>query len=371
MSKVLTSVALIAVVLGLGGWLLAQQPGAAKGPVAPGAQAKQAVGQDKKTMFEAEAQVMVIPKRVPGKEKGKGTDEEDIATQLVLLKSPLLIERAIKNHQLQSLKVFAGREPVQIMIESLIVQRHPASPYILDFAFRGTEAEDCIAVLKAILQTYSEFLDEEYRQVSRETLALIAKARDQLEKQLLEQEAEYRAFREQAPSLLWVGAESNGQERRSALETKRAALFVGRAEIQGRLAWLEDVLAGGRSATAIHIKVNEWATRSGYDKLPEEVRRSTTRVEAYRETLKEELRENQSIEKALEEELRAVRFHISNLQREQIENDTRRNRMSRTKQLYDQTIKRLDEINLLRDMGGFDVRVLGGPRLKKPSEARP
>src|SRR5262249_58305699 len=116
----------------------------------------------------------------------------------------------------------------------------------------GGVAEDCGLVLGAIIDSYRDFLDETYRNVSDNTLELITKARDILEKDLAEKEKKYRAFREESP-LLWRGGKDGltfGQTRLADIDSKRSALLVRAAELRERLQALTEAREqdGGRAA---------------------------------------------------------------------------------------------------------------------------
>ena len=60
-------------------------------------------------------------------------------------------------------------------------------------------AEDCGVVIQAVIDTYKDFLDETYRNVSDDTVGLITRAHNLLKKELFTKEKKYAELREKAP----------------------------------------------------------------------------------------------------------------------------------------------------------------------------
>src|SRR5437763_500918 len=63
----------------------------------------------------------------------------------------------------------------------------------------GRARGDCARILEAIIASYQEFLKETYRNRSAETLELIRRAKDEVQKDLDAKQAAYRAFRHNNP----------------------------------------------------------------------------------------------------------------------------------------------------------------------------
>src|SRR5439155_23961560 len=123
---------------------------------------------------------------------------------------------------------------------------------ILNLSFRGKVAGECATVLNAVIDSYQEFLNETYKNVSDDTFDLITKASGLLKNDLATKQEDYRAFMENAP-LLWKGKDGTSlqQEKLGSIESRRATLLVRRAEVQGRLAAIEKALKEGRNRAAL------------------------------------------------------------------------------------------------------------------------
>jgi hypothetical protein len=111
-----------------------------------------------------------------------------LSTHQILIRSLLIAGRASKKPGIASLKSFGGSaDPTGQIIGSLTVNREVAkdasgmAPNILNLSYRGQERDECASILNAIIESYKDFLDETYRNVSDDTLELITKARDVLQ----------------------------------------------------------------------------------------------------------------------------------------------------------------------------------------------
>ena len=118
---------------------------------------------------------------------------------------------------------------------------------IIQLAFRGPVAEDCGKVLTALIESYQEFFDITYRNVSDQTLDLITKARDVLKTDLAEKEKKYLEFRRETP-VFWKSKDGlNMQlERVGGIENKRTALLSRKKELEARIAFIENEITNGR-----------------------------------------------------------------------------------------------------------------------------
>jgi capsular exopolysaccharide synthesis family protein len=372
-------------------------------------------------VYQTGAQVLVVKKRadvlpIPGSDASSYYDDY-ISTHLVLIKSPLIVGRAVKKHDLGALPSFAGQaDPVPAIIASLKATRdnkETSGTNIVNLSYSGPVAEDCPAVLSAVIDCYKDFLDETYRSVSDNTLELITKASGLLNNDLKEKRKKYREFRENSP-LTVEAAPKDGttptQARLGELEGKRLTLLVQSAEIEDRLRAVEAAQKQGTARELVQALSSAPADKPGTaggtaalraDLLPlllqeqtllkeygadhpevQAVRRkiSMTRefhaasaseqggpaaadpVEAYVKGLRQEKASvdlaRQSLARLAGEEQKKSR----ELRRYEDEDEEYRTEISQTHALWDQTIKRLQEINVVRDFGGYSVQTISSPR---------
>jgi capsular exopolysaccharide synthesis family protein len=376
-------------------------------------------------VYQSSAQVLVIKKRadalpIPGSDAGWSYMDDYLATHMKLIQSPLIVGQAAKKKEVQTLATLAGRpDATGIILGGLGVSRDKGSygspSNILELSFRGPVAEDCGIILNAVIQSYRDFLDETYRNVSDDTLKLITKARDSLHKDLVAKEKEYSHFREQNPSL-WKGKDgtTSQQDRYISVEARITALQLRRAEVRERLRTLEQAVQAGRSRAElialirpaekkpkeetkdlhnledqlVALLLQQQQLREDYGKDHPQVLAVTRRiafiekilgqggpvqggqkkvaatvdpVEAHLKTLREELDDIEISYRGLAELQKGQLDEARERSRYEIQDEAFRNDIGRITRLYDSIIKRLEEINVVRDFGGYDARTISPP----------
>lgn len=367
-------------------------------------------------VYQSTAQVLVIKKRsdavpIAGGDPRLAYVEDYMATHLVLLRSPLIAEGAVKKKNLASLKTFENSgNPASVVLSSLSVARDSkevadGANNVIRLSFRSHVSEDCGTVLTAVIESYQDFLDVTYRNVSDETLQLITKARDVLKQDLASAEEKYQNFRRKTP-FVWRTKDgiSVHAERVGSLEAKRSAMVIRQTELRERAKLLEKAMEGGQDTDVLlammrtsdgkthdpdrllddqllrllvqekqllqtfgddHPQVRavrdalaitrEHSAKSG---LPETPKDAKTMLQRPLQTVRVELRETELVLQSLTKVLQEIKTETQDLSNFEIEEDHLRSDIARTQQLYEGTIKRLAEINLIRDSGGFDARPL-------------
>jgi polysaccharide biosynthesis transport protein len=383
-------------------------------------------------VYQSAAQVLVVKKRPDAAGVvGQPIPVEDyVATHQVLIKSPLIIERAIQKRSLGSIRSIAatGDDTTEAIIKALTVTRNKTSTgnsNVLELSFRGGVAGECAAVLNAVIESYKDFLDETYRNMSDDTLALVTRARDVLQKDLAEKEEAYRQFRKTTP-LLWKGKDGTSlrQDRLVEIESKRSALVLRRAEIEGQLAAVESAQKDGKdrdvllamaseftakaesddskssSAPALHDQllaqlIEEQSLLQRYGAGHPDVQAVRKRIETAREFLskpgstyakaapartasknepvppdalelhlqylRQKLRQVKASEQLLADLFRKEDEEGRKLAGYEIQEEGLRSDIARTQQLYDSLIKRLQDVGLVKDVGGYDARTISPP----------
>lgn len=238
-----------------------------------------------------------------------------------------------------------------------------------------------------------------------------------LENDLAKQEAAYRKFRQES-RMVWKGKEEINphQERVTQLESKRSALLLRQAEVEGQIKSLESARQSGASPEELERLVTLVSSKE--DSVPHDrnapslksqlapllheesmlleyfgpkhpqVVSVRERIEATRrlfatgstssgssqdgpqgvsarnlsETYLEHLRREHEHLKTAEQVLAALSEREQKAARElngfEIEDTGFRNSIARTQQLYDGVVKRLQEASLVKDYGGFEARVI-------------
>jgi succinoglycan biosynthesis transport protein ExoP len=387
-------------------------------------------------IYEANAEILVVKKRpevVTGEQIHMSHFEDFVSTHTVLIKSPLIIERAIKAANLRSLQTFADDEEdlTDVIIDKLSVGRGSkelgkSADSILTLSFRGPVSHECATVVQAILDSYQEFLDETYRNMGEDTIALIEKAREVLRTDLQQQEEAYREFRQRSPLVSQGTDEVNPrQDRLAAIESQLSELLLRRADFEAQLETIQSATKVGRSRGELVALVSDLANRTEtnygvrnvaltldselfsllqaerklrnrYGPNHPHVQSVRQRIEATREFFalpnaaynpatkpNKEEDDSQSSDpvrlynRYLEQELDRVRISeqlLSTLyDREheaakqlttfELQDEEFNRNISRTQKLYDGVVSQLQGASLVKDYGGFDARIIAPARI--------
>jgi capsular exopolysaccharide synthesis family protein len=362
--------------------------------------------------YKSQAQLVVIKKR-PDALQPQGSDqhlsgEDYLGTQAGILKSPLIVGRTLevvkkkKPEALWDYERLARRHGTDLLrevVDGIKVDRDVKDTHnnIIDVSLKTAEEDECRMVLEELLVQYKRFLNETYQNLSEETVHLVVQTRNLLEKDVTRKEGEYRDFRRRIPVVLIHSKENNStvnHEHILALKQKQIEYQVRRDEIRRRLTVIENAVRGKYSREELVAMVSQLASKSVPDAsgktsdsslqdkllpvlLEEKVLREdygpdNPRVQAAEkrvdlaqrymtETLKQELldveRSEQSIAQVLDRELQTAKQAT----RYEIEDEALRTDLARTHELYDIALKRLQEVDILKDLGGFDATVIGAP----------
>ena len=367
-------------------------------------------------VYQASALVLVRklnsqPLQAAGPDMRLSYFEDYMATHVVVIRSPLIVDRAIKKKDLASMKSFeASGDPLGQILSSLAVNRDTkettgGANNVVYLSFRGPIADECGKVLTAVIDSYQEYLDKQYRNAGDDTVDLITKARDFLKNELAKSEEAFRLFRQKTP--IYGRSKEGGNvilERIGSVEAKRSALIIRRIDLLERLKLLEKAIQDGKSTAAIvamtrgmgetkaataeksledqllPLRLQERELLQSYSDDHPQVKSVRGRMELVKEhhaktsivgsadskdpvqqyltVLREEMRDTDTLEKSLSNLLEGLKLEARDLSNYDMEEDNLRNDMARKQQFYDATIKRLTEINLVRDTQGFNISVL-------------
>ena len=293
--------------------------------------------------------------------------------------------------------------------------------------FRCNGAKDSQTVLAALLDSYKEFVDKKHLSVSEDTIEMIMRDKKTLEKEIAEKEASYRLFREKAP-LLGRGKDGSElrQETLNSIQAKRSALLLHKVEVEGQLAALEGAIKEGRREEVVLAMLVDFMRKAEgaepgrerpmslqdqlFPMLLEERRlvqihgvkhaevvELRKRIEAARllmllpaaawkgesdptenggnapvdpvklhvQLLKQKLQHVQIAEDLLADVFKKEQDEARNVASFEIQNDTFRTRITMNQQLYEALTKRLTEVSLIRNVGGYQIDLLEPPSLGK------
>lgn len=391
-----------------------------------------AAGYSLPKVYQSTAQISVVKKRpdaVTGWDTRQISTENQISPPQDLLKSSLIIDSAVRSRNLTSLSTFANEEndPTETIRNSLNVaagRGTTVQSFVFKLTYRGKVQEDCNVVLAAVLDSYKSYMDRKHQSVSEDTIELIVREKQSLEKVIADKEEAYKQFRTSAPL---ISKNKDGlelrQERLNSIQTRLSAVLLQRVEVEGQLAAIEAARKEGRSKEAILAMVAEFVRKGdladgGRDKMlnlqeqlfpllleerkllelhgPKhpEVLAVQNRIEAARrllvlpptawkgkndevspaiddpialhtQLLKQKLTHLKISEELLTSVLQGEQDEARRLAAYEIQNDSFRTSITMNQQLYEALVKRLNEVSLTRDVGGYEIEMIEPPSIAK------
>jgi capsular exopolysaccharide synthesis family protein len=373
--------------------------------------------------YESQAQVVVIKKHsgtpdtlatATGDSSRSASAEDYLATHASIIHSPVVVGRAlavIKKQKPDALAWYEKRarrndtDLLREVVDAIVVRRDTKDVHnnTLELSFRTTQRDECTLVLEEVLKSYQQFLHDNYQNVSEKTVELIVRATDLLHKELKDKEAAYQEFRRQTPVALYKGKEGTtfSHEHLLNLTGKKLDYQVRRAEIAQRLAAIDKALQNGASRdelismvsslTAKSISVPDQNGRTNAtwvleDKLLPALMEEKMLLEEYgprhpqvlaahkrvelaqryaTEALRQEMNDlalsERSVGGSLNEEFETAKKAIAF----EVQDEAFRKDIERVQQLYNDTVKRLEEVNIVKDLGGFDAQPIQAPTVGK------
>jgi len=335
-----------------------------------------------------------------------------------VISSPIVAKLAVDKHGLATLRTFqASRDPALQLIAGLDVKLGGAKRNkgdIIELKYSSIHPEDCPKVLAAVVEAYRSFLGSTYEDVSGEAIELIVKAKDELDEQLSDAEKAYREFRFKVPLMYSKTPGQNVHESRLAqIEEVRSAAVLEHAKTQAKIEAIDDALRRGGSRAALTLMVGhlndgkaaEDAARGEgssmgkglFPVLLEEqmlletygpdhpkvvaVRKRIAMtkehlvgtspaadelkpvafLETYLESMREQLKLNQQTIAEMDELFAAEREASKATATHQVADETFRSELDRKRRLFDAVIKRLEEINLIKDTEKVRIQLIQPP----------
>jgi capsular exopolysaccharide synthesis family protein len=315
----------------------------------------------------------------------------------------------------------------EMIIANLNVSRErsttASTANILNLRYQSTDPDDCVEVLNAIVESYEFFLVDTYQNVSSEAVRLITSGKTLLEKTLADLHKEYRKFRIESP-VLRQGNNSltPGSQGLAKLEAERSALMVRMVAISSFLGALDGSHAKGDQAV-VQAMVAEWSRKllpdnstdsratmqeqlfpllmteqrlleSKGPKHPdviaarEQIAAARTFLttplsgisgqsapsgqgtkfdvaKATRSFLEEQLEYLKVQEKELDNRYKKEFVEAQKFSVYELDDENYRNTITQNRLLYEAIVKRLSEVDLVKNMGAYQSRTIAPPQAGK------
>ena len=330
---------------------------------------------------------------------------------------------------MQDLKTYeskTGFELVYDIQQSLSVARdqkegNGTPTNILAVHFRGPVADECPRVVEGVIDSYQNFLNETYQNVSEKTLTLINSARDLLTNKVETQQQAYQEFKLKNPYMVFGqgGKGSFYAERLGKIESKRSDLTMKVQEWTDQYARIQKAYKeGGKSAAqqailalgikptifndnndlekqlisfqiqreslletlgANHPKVKELdktiaTIKRIYNKSDDggkPLRTDASDVESFMAAMKEEIASQTTMIETLNNMFDSQTTVAREMNKYEVEEERLRTIRDQSQELLKAIVKRLQEINLVKDFGGYEARTIAPPGLGRKVSPNP
>ena len=382
-------------------------------------------------VYQSSAQISIVKKSsdtITGVDTRGLAAEENISPPQDLLKSSLIIDRAIQSKGLGSLTTIHREdedltESIKNALTVIPGKSGAGASYVFKLNFRAGDADESRAVLTALLDSFKEHMDAKHQAISKDTFELILREKKIIEEKMTEQETAYRAFRETAPLL---GKAKDGmelrQERLNTIQAKRSALLLQGVELEGQLAALAAAKKAGRSQDAILAMLLEFTRKNEnaeagrerqvslqdqlfpllleerklvqtYGANHPDVAAHRLRIEVARrllvlpasawksegdltnpavdpvtlhvQLLNQKWDHNKISEALLVKVFKTEQDEARHLSAFEIQNDAYQTSSSLNQKLYEALVRRLNEVGLIRNVGGYQIELIEPPSLGK------
>ena len=343
-----------------------------------------------------------------------GGYEDTLSTHMLLIRSPYVVSRAVEKHHLQLLPSLKNTESVAgAIIEGLQAtragDRNTPDPNVMELWYEGIDPREAAQILGAIVQSYRDFLSENYHNFGEETMQLVSQARDNVQKQLDDRRLQYKQFQQEiAPDRQGghqpardaddrnregprqdPGGEHQSKAKIESLQTamkqggNREALawLVSKAQSDanrannGPRAALEDKLfevlmreqelsenVGTNRPTMRALKRREQLLREQLGNLPlPEGADSADFLTVYLESLQQELRMSEVKLAGFDGQFDNERKESQKLAEFQRKDEQFRFDIENANKTVEAVVKRLQEITLIKDYTGIDTQMIAQP----------
>jgi len=379
--------------------------------------------------YESTAEVLVIKKHLDnfspttGESSGQGPAEDYLATHQAVIVSSRIVDEAIEKNNLRDLKCFQDKEDMtNRLIRALSVSRGSRKAgggyaNVLTLGFRSKVPDDCRSVVQAIIAQYQDFLRDTYKNVNNQTLELITKAKNVLNQEIAKKQKELDGFRQKSPER---EGSAIHQERLTTIDAKRSATRLRRTEIEATLTAIDRAVKNGRNLAdfadmlsvtpggheqadagpnergtheqeLLKLQLEEKSLSRYFEQNHPEMQTLRKKMDVVRaamapsagnksqerqamdedivrrriQRLKQDVETSKATEEGLNEEFQREQEKAKIALEYEAKEDALRKSIEQYQRLYEIVLKRLDDINIIQDYGGYDTQIITPPERGK------
>ena len=187
----------------------------------------------------------------------RGNYEESLATHLQIIRSPITVEQALKAAGLTAL----GTESV---VNRLTVTVPEPTARVIQVGYMAGTRDEAMNVMHAVIKSYEDFLEKNFKRSTTDTINLFMKARDELLSDVNDLEEKYLKFRQKNPS---YSTDENGRSiaarRLERWEQAANQAMVQSLHLQSQLEMGKKLLNNGADTATIATALSRLGPVSG------------------------------------------------------------------------------------------------------------
>lgn len=153
-----------------------------------------------KTQYRGSARLLVIqqggrPIQVSGADLFQGLQgsNDSLATHLLIIRSPKIVEEAIAGSGLTTVSV-------ESVLKDLTVRVPDPTARVLELTYVAGSADEATRIVDGVVKSYNDFLRNNYQKNTNAVIELISKARDELSRELTALNRQYVDYRQTHPA---------------------------------------------------------------------------------------------------------------------------------------------------------------------------
>ncbi len=180
--------------------------------------------------------------------------EKDLTDADYVIKSPKIIEAAIKNHNLTQLGTLRSLSPEDAVSRiSAMITTKSLSSNVVQISCTGADPGDIRSIVNAVSDEYVALQKDNYADASSDLERLLVTARDEFHEKLIKAETAYSEFRK--TSRLNTDGKNMFAQRADAAYQKVSALELLKTERKAELTQLDEAMRRGGAREAILLLV--------------------------------------------------------------------------------------------------------------------
>ncbi len=208
--------------------------------------------------YEAETRILVQQVGYPlDDSKSVQPDKQFAATQAEVIRSPLVVRRALESLAIKPESTDEG-DPVIKTLEDLHVAPVVQTD-VVTLRYRHKDPQHAVALIKAIIASYQDHLQEIESNSQNETLEILSRRERELRQEMRRLQAEHESLREESPL---VGQARDNLDLHTAMLTE---LTQQLAQTRTRRAGLENQLKALQERTAMYVPQPDVEHRVQFD----------------------------------------------------------------------------------------------------------